>query len=138
MAFKNEYIPPLEQETSEFLKRARETLRTGYSKYDAWTVDREHDMVLQYVGGGVRWKALISAYGSLLIARGITPSLLNNWRSMSPRRTRSQSHISSGDRLRVLLLTPYLTRKRYATSRRRSKNMPGGIYSIWSITGNVS
>lgn len=52
MAFKNEYVPPLEQENSEFLKKARETLRTGYSKYDAWTVDREHDMVLQYVGGG--------------------------------------------------------------------------------------
>ena len=53
MAFKNEYVPPLEQETSEFLKKARETLRTGYSKYDAWTVDREKDMVLLFVGGGV-------------------------------------------------------------------------------------
>lgn len=52
MAFKNEYIPPLEQETSEFLKKARETLRTGYSKYDAWTVDRERDMVLFRRGGG--------------------------------------------------------------------------------------
>ena len=52
MAFKNEYVPPLEQETSEFLKNAREMLRTGYSKYDAWTVDREKDMVLLYVGGG--------------------------------------------------------------------------------------
>jgi hypothetical protein len=40
MAFKNEYVPPLEQESSGFLKKARETLRTGYSKYDAWTVDR--------------------------------------------------------------------------------------------------
>jgi len=30
MAFKNEYVPPLEQETSEFLKRAREILRTGH------------------------------------------------------------------------------------------------------------
>ena len=52
MVFKNEYVPPLEQETSEFLKNAREMLRTGYSKYDAWTVDREKDMVLLYVGGG--------------------------------------------------------------------------------------
>lgn len=52
MAFKNEYIPQLEQETSTFLKMAREILHTGYSTYDAWTVDRERDMVLQYVGGG--------------------------------------------------------------------------------------
>lgn len=51
MAFKNEYVPPLEQETSEFLKKARETLRTGYSKYDTWTVDRERDMVLFRRGG---------------------------------------------------------------------------------------
>jgi len=51
-AFKNEYVPPLEQEISEFLKKARETLRMGYSKYDAWTIDRERDMVLFYKGGG--------------------------------------------------------------------------------------
>ena len=52
MAFKNEYIPPLEQETSEFLKEARLKLRTGHSKHDDWTVDREDDMVLQYRGCG--------------------------------------------------------------------------------------
>lgn len=52
MAFKNEYVPPLEQETSEFLKKAREILHTGYSKYDAWTVDRERDMVLFHQGSG--------------------------------------------------------------------------------------
>jgi hypothetical protein len=52
MAFKNEYVPPLEQETSEFLKKAREILHTGYSKYDKWTVDRERDMVLLSRGGG--------------------------------------------------------------------------------------
>jgi len=50
MAFKNEYVPPLEQETSEFLKKAREILRMGFSKYDAWTVDRERDMVLVHLG----------------------------------------------------------------------------------------
>jgi len=52
MAFKNEYVPPLEQETSEFLKRAREILRTGHKKNDAWTVDREKNQVLFYRGGG--------------------------------------------------------------------------------------
>lgn len=52
MAFKNEYVPPLEQETSEFFKRAREILRTGYSQYDAWVVDRERNEVLKYLGGG--------------------------------------------------------------------------------------
>jgi len=52
MAFKNEYVPPLEQETSEFLKEARETLRTGYNKNDAWTVDRENNRVLDRTGCG--------------------------------------------------------------------------------------
>lgn len=51
MAFKNEYIP-LEQETSEFFKKARETLRTGHKKNDAWTVDRESDRVLFFSGCG--------------------------------------------------------------------------------------
>ncbi len=52
MAFNNEYVLPPEQETSGFLKKAREILRTGYSKYDAWTVDREREMVLLHRGGG--------------------------------------------------------------------------------------
>jgi hypothetical protein len=52
MAFKNEYVPPLEQETSEFFKKARETLRTGYTNYDRWTVDREREMVLIHEGSG--------------------------------------------------------------------------------------
>ena len=52
MAFKNEYIPPLEQETSEFFRRAREILRTGHKKNDAWTVDRENNQVLFYSGCG--------------------------------------------------------------------------------------
>ncbi len=52
MAFKNEYVPPLEQETSEFLKKARETLRTGHYKTDDWTVDRENNRVLFYSGCG--------------------------------------------------------------------------------------
>lgn len=52
MAFKNEYVPPLEQETSEFLKKAREMLRTGHKKNDAWTVDRENNRVLKRTGRG--------------------------------------------------------------------------------------
>lgn len=49
MAFKNEYVLPLDQEeASEFWNKARITLRKGYSKYDMWTVDRERDMVLVY------------------------------------------------------------------------------------------
>jgi hypothetical protein len=52
MTFKNEYVPPLEQETSEFFKTARQTLRTGYTNYDRWTVDREREMVLIHEGSG--------------------------------------------------------------------------------------
>ncbi|MEW5756027.1 MAG: hypothetical protein AB1810_06955 [Pseudomonadota bacterium] len=52
MTFKNEYIPPLEQETSEFLKNARQILRTGHKKDDAWTVDRENNRVLICSGRG--------------------------------------------------------------------------------------
>jgi hypothetical protein len=52
MAFKNEYIPPIEQETSEFLKQARQTLKTGYSKFDNWTVDRQNNRVLNWSHSG--------------------------------------------------------------------------------------
>ena len=36
MALKNEYVSPLEQETSEFLKKAREALRMEFSKSGKW------------------------------------------------------------------------------------------------------
>ncbi|MEW5756029.1 MAG: hypothetical protein AB1810_06965 [Pseudomonadota bacterium] len=52
MTFKNEYIPPLEQETSEFLKKARQILRPGNKKLDSWTVDRENSRVLTCSGRG--------------------------------------------------------------------------------------
>lgn len=52
MSFKNEFIPPLEQETSAFFKKARETLKTGHSEFDIWTVDREREMVLLHKGSG--------------------------------------------------------------------------------------
>lgn len=51
MAFKNEYIPPIEQETSEFFKKARGILNTGHSQHDKWTVDRSNEMVLFIRGG---------------------------------------------------------------------------------------
>jgi hypothetical protein len=68
MAFKNEYIPPLEQETSEFFKKARETLRTGHSKYDQWTVDRERNMVLFRRGGGHSMESKDEDYWSFIVA----------------------------------------------------------------------
>ena len=52
MAFENEYIPPLELETSEYFKKAREILRTGHYKNDAWTVDRSNNRVLDCTGRG--------------------------------------------------------------------------------------
>lgn len=68
MTFKNEYVPPLEQETSEFFKKARETLRTGHSKYDSWTIDRERDMVLFRRGGGNSMESKDEAYWSFIVA----------------------------------------------------------------------
>jgi hypothetical protein len=52
MAFKNEYIQPLDQETSDFFKQARKTLRTGNNRSDSWTVDRETNRVLFCSGRG--------------------------------------------------------------------------------------
>lgn len=52
MAFRNEYVPPLEQETSEFLRKVRTILCIGNTRYDRWTVDRDHGMVLIRSGGG--------------------------------------------------------------------------------------
>ncbi len=52
MTFANEHIPPLEEETSEFLREARGRLRTGYTPFDRWTVDRQNDMVLFKRGSG--------------------------------------------------------------------------------------
>jgi hypothetical protein len=52
MAFKNEYIPPIEQETSEFAKQARKTFNKGHSKFDRWTIDRERQIALIHIGSG--------------------------------------------------------------------------------------
>ncbi len=52
MPFTNEYILPIEQETSSFLKYARNVLRTGEKKDDAWTVNREKNRVLCRTGRG--------------------------------------------------------------------------------------
>ncbi|MDP1896476.1 MAG: hypothetical protein Q8K43_01180 [Sulfurimicrobium sp.] len=53
MAFKNEYVLPLEQETSEFFRQAQKTLKHASAELrSTWTVDREHDMVLFRRGSG--------------------------------------------------------------------------------------
>jgi hypothetical protein len=52
MAFVNELIPPIEQETSVFARQARKTLNTGHSQFDTWTIDREREMVLFKDGSG--------------------------------------------------------------------------------------
>lgn len=52
MTFKNEYILPIDQETSEFAKQARRTLNTGHSQFDAWTIDRERELILMFRGTG--------------------------------------------------------------------------------------
>jgi hypothetical protein len=70
MAFKNEYIPPVEQETSEFCRSARELLRTGYGKFDRWTVDRERKMVLFRRGGGHSMEAHGEDYWSFVTSSG--------------------------------------------------------------------
>lgn len=52
MAFKNEYVPPLEQETSEFFRRAQKTLNVMAERRSKWTVDREREMALVHEGRG--------------------------------------------------------------------------------------
>lgn len=52
MAFKNEYVLPLEEENSEFIKMAREKLKKGGGSTDAWTVDRDNNRVLSCSGRG--------------------------------------------------------------------------------------
>lgn len=66
MPFTNEYIPSVEQETSAFLKKARDILHTGSSKFDMWTVDRDHDMVLFRRGGGHSIESKDEDYWSFL------------------------------------------------------------------------
>ena len=70
MVFKNEYIPPMNEEASEFFRKARETLRTGFSKYDAWTVDRERDMALVHRGGGHSPESKDEDYWSFVDRKG--------------------------------------------------------------------
>ena len=50
MTFKNEYVPPLEQETSEFFSRAQKILSVMAEKRSKWTLDREREMVLVLKG----------------------------------------------------------------------------------------
>ena len=104
MAFKNEYVPPLEQETSEFFRQARETLRTGYSQYDAWTVDREREMVLLYRGSGHSMEDRNEEAWSFIDRKGryfICTTLLSKC-EVSPDEiaiSRSFSFMTGGDRI---------------------------------------
>jgi len=50
MAFKNEYVPTIDQELSGFRDKARKTFKIGCGKYDRWTIDDEREMVLVSVG----------------------------------------------------------------------------------------
>jgi hemin uptake protein HemP len=52
MPFITEYIPATESEKSEFAKSAKIRLNTGHSRFDAWTIDRENEMVLLKIGSG--------------------------------------------------------------------------------------
>ena len=52
MAFKNEHVLPLEQETSEFFRKAQKTLHVMHEIRSQWTIDRERDMALVHRGGG--------------------------------------------------------------------------------------
>ena len=52
MAFKNEHVLPLEQETSEFFRKAQKTINVTYEIRSQWTIDRERDMALVHRGGG--------------------------------------------------------------------------------------
>lgn len=52
MTFKNEYIPPIEEETSEFFKKAREVLCKGHPEYTSWTIDRLNSGALMWTSGG--------------------------------------------------------------------------------------
>ncbi len=70
MSFKNEYIPPLEQETSEFLRKARIALNVGFSVHEMWTVDRSNDMVLVRTGAGSQRESANHEYWRFIDSRG--------------------------------------------------------------------
>lgn len=66
MAFKNEVVPPLEQETSDFFKKVQEVLHASHTGYTFWTVDRERNMVLRHMGGGHSMEAANEDYWSFI------------------------------------------------------------------------
>ena len=52
MAFRSEYVPSFDEESSDFFRNARKVLRTGASNLDIWTVDRSREMALCWMGSG--------------------------------------------------------------------------------------
>jgi hypothetical protein len=52
MAFKNEFVPLLQQEASEFFRRAQDPLDVMAERRSRWTVDRERRMALALLNTG--------------------------------------------------------------------------------------
>lgn len=71
MAFKSEYVPPLEQETSEFFRRAQKTLNVMSERRSKWTVDRERDMALVRQGGGHSLDSANEDYWGFIDCKGV-------------------------------------------------------------------
>ncbi len=70
MAFKNEYVPPLEQETSEFFRQAQKTLNAMAERRSKWTLDHERDMVLFRSGGGHSMESAGEDYWGFIDRKG--------------------------------------------------------------------
>lgn len=132
MVFNNEYVLPPEQETSGFLKKAREILRTGYSKYDAWTVDREREMVLLHRGGGTVWNLKTTTTGAFLIAK----ESISLAQSACLNQKYHQRKLKSLGRFIAWLVAEILPPmpKPSLQLKRRFKNMVGATSSTWSTT----
>ena len=71
MAFKNEYVPPLEQETSEFFSRAQKILNVMAERRSKWTVDRERDMALVRQGKGHSLDSANEDYWGFIDRKGV-------------------------------------------------------------------
>ena len=71
MAFTNEYVPKIENEESEFFRKARTMLRLGFSSYDMWTVDRENESVLVQTGSGHQVESANQEYWQFIDLHGI-------------------------------------------------------------------
>jgi hypothetical protein len=71
MAFKNEYVLPLEQETSEFFKKAQKTLNVMAERRSKWAVDREREMALAHLGSGRELESADQDFWAFVDQRGV-------------------------------------------------------------------